>query len=894
MSIAGSIDAAIDVFGGLVTDMSPADLPPGVSPDCADVGFTAGAVNTRPGLLSVFTALASNPTVNYLKTYATLNATLRLLLLDSNGVLYKETAPGTLAQIASGLTAGAYAKSATLFGREYIAISDGKAGSDLPRQFDDANFDRVSQVGPAGAPTAVDTTEGSFTIAAAPNGAIRASNVVTMVTAVVHNLLAGQTVIIAGVTDASFNGTFTIASVPGATTFTYAQAAADATSGGGTATLQGNISPGQRSVVVIFKTRQGYLTAPSPIATWAAAGNRRVTISNIPTGPSNVVARILAFTGAGGGSYFYLGAGAPPPSLSMVIQDNTTTTATFDFTDVALLAGTNVDYLFRLVELGECAGVIDYADRLFWWGERAKQNNWLNLTFDGGFSGGVPLGWSADTTFGAGGSKDTTNAIWGHAYRVTGNGATATRGLIAQTAVADANGVTRIAANTDYSLRARVLKGGGLAQGTLHVHLFSISLGINTAGLQLTAAQAPASGGFAEFTAQLSAPLGAVPGDLVLRVFTDGTPTNNGYFVVDNIEIYPTAQPVNASLVRASRTNDPETYDGIAGLLSLAPANGQAIRAAFKLRERLYFVKERSLYATEDDGVNEPALWTISEISRAVGTPSAHGVDVGEDWAVILDRSGLYLFGGGEPVKISQEIQPTWDSINWSAGHTSWVRVDTRNKRILCGVPIGAATAPNRILALDYRGLDSAGEIVARPPVHLSLAGKLVAVDRARKWAPWFITANAAALVERTDGTAQMFLGNGAGNGKVFQLSVAQLSDDGAAINGYYVTSFLPGADLELAGLGAHRKLFTYMTTYVEGAGLLALTAFPNSASQASALPPLALSNPAPKDLELPINVTGERVAFKFGTSAAGQWFRMQKFVPVLRTDPWAPVRGGN
>ena len=98
-----------------------------------------------------------------------------------------------------------------------------------------------------------------------------------------------------------------------------------------------------------------------------------------------------------------------------------------------------------------------------------------------------------------------------------------------------------------------------------------------------------------------------------------------------------------------------------------------------------------------------------------MGTPSVQGVDTGEDWAVIAGRAGMYIFDGGEPVKISQEIQPLWDQINWAAGNTLWVRVDTRNKRILCGVPIGTATSPNRILVLDYRSLSSAGEIaVAR------------------------------------------------------------------------------------------------------------------------------------------------------------------------------------
>jgi hypothetical protein len=46
--------------------------------------------------------------------------------------------------------------------------------------------------------------------------------------------------------------------------------------------------------------------------------------------------------------------------------------------------------------------------------------------------------------------------------------------------------------------------------------------------------------------------------------------------------------------------------------------------------------------------------------------------------------------------------------------------------------------------------------------------------------------------------------------------------------------------------------------------------------------------------LELPINVLGERVAFQVSTNQPGAWFRLQKFTPSVRVDPWAPVRGLN
>src|SRR2546427_12840479 len=77
-------------------------------------------------------------------------------------------------------------------------------------------------------------TNGNVQVATIPsNGAARSTNVVTITTTMAHGLTAGQTVVIAGVTDTSFNGTFTISTVPSATTFTYAQTGTNATSGGG-------------------------------------------------------------------------------------------------------------------------------------------------------------------------------------------------------------------------------------------------------------------------------------------------------------------------------------------------------------------------------------------------------------------------------------------------------------------------------------------------------------------------------------------------------------------------------------------------------------------------------------------------------------------------------------
>ncbi len=133
-------------------------------------------------------------------------------------------------------------------------------------------------------------------------------------------------------------------------------------------------------------------------------------------------------------------------------------------------------------------------------------------------------------------------------------------------------------------------------------------------------------------------------------------------------------------------------------------------------------------------------------------------------------------------------------------------------------------------------------------------------------------------------------VGGGSPAGKVYQPASTQLSDDGTAIPSYYTTHFFPERAVEQSlDLGAHRKLFSYLTMYVEGAGSLALTSFIDTESAPQAQQPLPLSSPGLKDLELPINIIGERVAFQVSTNQSGAWFRLQKFIPVGKARPLVP-----
>src|SRR5271156_5195606 len=158
MSIESFSPLPLNVFGTWVTLLDPSDVPAGMSPSLGDVEFFPGGVRTRPGLVSQFSILTGTPQINGVKTYATTNLIQRFLALDSLGNLYKESTPGVLSIAAGGGIPKELMASATPFGRGYMAFSDGLMGRDLPRQYDDTHFDRVSQIGPAEGPTVADIT----------------------------------------------------------------------------------------------------------------------------------------------------------------------------------------------------------------------------------------------------------------------------------------------------------------------------------------------------------------------------------------------------------------------------------------------------------------------------------------------------------------------------------------------------------------------------------------------------------------------------------------------------------------------------------------------------------------------------------------------------------------
>jgi YVTN family beta-propeller protein len=158
---------------------------------------------------------------------------------------------------------------------------------------------------PASPPTYTTTTiaangavRASNAVTITSNGAVRASDVVTITTTTAHGFLTGQRIVIAGVSDSSFNGSFTIASVPTSTTFTYSQTGTNATSGGGTAALA---TP---AVTITTTTAHGFLTGQRIVIAGVSDSsfNGSFTVASVPTSTTFTYSQTGPDATSGGGT----------------------------------------------------------------------------------------------------------------------------------------------------------------------------------------------------------------------------------------------------------------------------------------------------------------------------------------------------------------------------------------------------------------------------------------------------------------------------------------------------------------------------------------------------------------------------------------------------------------
>lgn len=712
---------------------------------------------------------------------------------------------------------------------------------------------------------------------------------------------------------------------------------------GGEVVIAGGLGAGTRGAVVMFLTRNGLLTRPSPQAIFTLSESAsQIIVTNLPIGPPNVIGRVVAFTGAGGatqsgggGFYFWIpepvtvtDEGQQVTYTSTLVNDNTSTQATFNFTDTILLAGASISSQgsnnFDQIELGSCLGLVSYGLRLFGWGVQNKTDNLLNYSFDGGIGQAIPpggqggsniqtfpLGWSVDPASQQGVSV-INSPIFGDALYIVNNSGSsqAQWGTITQPVYQDQNGAPIIFSAQDYSVRVTAEIPSGSTTGNLVVDLYSPTLTKIWGSFTIPFASLAQTVMTIETGTLLTVPFQQVPKDLVIRVYATGIAAGADV-LVDRIEPFITDEPVSTTSLLASYYDNFEAFDALTSVLGVAEQNQQPVRNAFSLFDNLYIVKTGSFVSTTDNGITEPSGWTVREVSNKCGTPSINGVDVGEGWALIAGLAGVYIFEGGQPVKISPEIDPLWNAINWTYGHTLWIRNDTNNRRFTIGIPITTPnqwmprfpvnvnpTQPNVVLMCNYKELMSAGAIQSEGPVRLTYTGELKTFSFGRKWAAWSIEAAYADFVTRPDTTEQLFYCTDKNQRNIFQQIEGLYSDDGEAMHCQYVTYAFPKpSEAQQMQMGLHQLIAHYSSLLIVGEGNLRPTIYPDSidSEDAVALFPEPLANP-PKygDMELPINESGNRFFYGFEVTDVDEWFELSKIVMTIGADPWAPVRGSN
>ncbi len=766
--------------------------------------------------------------------------------------------------------------------------------------------------------------------------AVRANNVITITTASANGVRTGSTVIIAGVTDTTFNGTWTVTGVISATAFqvtssnladasssagtvsdkwnntqrfvisaptttslTYAEVGPDdQTTSAGTITPVGQVNGGVRHAVCMFQTEDGYITAPSVPLAVSTSGNKKIFVSGIPLGPANIVARIVAFTGINGGSYFYI----PVPardngnaiSTSTVVGDNTSTSALFDFSDATLLSATAIDdfattatgsplgtNLFRMKTLGNCSGVDFYADRVLWWGDETKAINFLNMGFEGGQNAdGSPAAWVVNGS----GLTVVTAADFGNGIQFAA-GSTA---YLQQQCYLSHYGNAVLEANTQYTFKCWAKKSDTSSPSV-------VAQIIDTAGpTTLATVTIPITGtGFIQGNFSAKTPA-TMPSTAVLRISVTGNAT--AVVTLDELSCIYTAKPYNDTTFSVSYILSPESIDNITGIMG-ATADPAPIMDTGKLRDDFYWVTQTRLHRTKDLDSTGPSGWSINEVADKCGAATMQSMISGQSWLCWVAQDGARLFDGGQPIKITQEVQATWAKINPNALTAIWAVNDSDNRRIYWGVPLGTSTQTNKIFHMDYRFAETASEIEDRGAIRVSpYTGKMLVIELSRKFCQWNIPATAGGFLTTSTGKVPCFSD---ASGRTYFLDPLRLHDDDyGTIPAYYVTSpFVPGEIEQQLQLGQDRHLYTFMALFLYGTGKITVTPLADALDNPwPARGPYTMSQDPQRMMEIGLNVAANRCFFKFSATpiapSLDAAFSISRMAVTMQPHPLSPVHG--
>ena len=718
MSDEGFGPDVVQTFGGLCTQVDPTQVPKGMSPNCSDVKFAPGVVSGRDGYAihttnsSPVTSIASFvrkgllgqvqlPYSGYLfsgRALLAMYADGSIRVESPEGVENDLYTPGNEGSGNGGLDYLTNAGAGTKYGKNLVM-----KGVTLNQRQYMAFSDGQNPMAPPARWEPISAFSGTLT-----SGFQRLSRM--------------------ALTNPSFAA---------------AQGAA------------GTVTTGTRFIFYVGITGSGYYTRASNIVSINLADSlHTISLSGIGVGAgtSDIVTRQVFMTlpaGSVSGPYYSI------PSLFTIPNNTATALANINFSDTSLVAGDNGTDLLTKVWLPPCVGLTKYGSRLVAWGVLPEQtgglvsglspatNNIDGLSFDS-----TVLAWSGPA---AGGSFAAANGAFGNVLTLAGAGA----GSVGSTSItlnADfAVGLFKIGHR--YRVRARVkMTAAGISGGG------SIQVSLTAPSSTLVPSQAfPVTSDWSVQTTSATPPTNA-------NTFVDGTGnvtlTINGFNIpsgqtawVDEVAIVDDSPGDSASTLWvsvSSRVNS-EDFDVAKSPVQISPGDGEAVRSCWQDSGNIYAAKDHSLWYATDNG-SDPATWNFSQLSSVCGAAGVNAVDLANGFAILACRSGVYQFAGGQPLKISQEIEPTWRTIDPTQRYRIWVAIDAEKQVVRIGVPTNPAyQGCDKILILDY----TEGWDIGYGYHYPSIGGN------GRKWSIDNVKSNCGIMAERDDGSRSFFLGGG-------------------------------------------------------------------------------------------------------------------------------------
>lgn len=167
----------------------------------------------------------------------------------------------------------------------------------------------------------------------------------------------------------------------------------------------------------------------------------------------------------------------------------------------------------------------------------------------------------------------------------------------------------------------------------------------------------------------------------------------------------------DGSLVRISKSGQPESFSSIDGFVIVRPGDGGDVKALTSHRDALMILKDSRSSLVRDEKT-PPAFWTPIPIDNSIGTPSCNGIskvpDVNGpsvDYFLVASRTGLEKYSGSYDARpLTWKISAIWNRITATFFHSIQVIDNTKDKHIYIRIPYNGTL---HILFADYsEGLD--------------------------------------------------------------------------------------------------------------------------------------------------------------------------------------------